>query len=372
VTDDPRHARATYVRLDAGGGVLRQGEADAVIGDDGLGVGPVAVSFLDTDSLRAIDYRLELDLWPDGRLELSGLGRRFDTFAAELRRARNRCRVAGLLAHGLTPPETFAGAVLGEDGRRDAELQVYDTHVTLVPEDDDPWQVPLGSLTAVRARDGPAAVVLASPDGDTVVGRLARRRDAFEQAVAARWALQAQTLARVTGQAGFADGMGVPRGRVAGWHELVERYTASERAGGATALLAAATAEARLGFVQLLDLEGDVLAPRTALPEPWASFLLVPVRGLTVLEMLAGPSAATYVFHAGIEDVNRDLQALHFRRGPLALTPQQAEITPANPHRLALRRLEPLRRLRERTTARIVHTDGWSAALNRALTPSTP
>jgi hypothetical protein len=86
-----------------------------------------------------------------------------------------------------------------------------------------------------------------------------------------------------------------------------------------------------------------------------------------VLEILAGPGAATYVFRGEIGAVSRDLQALHFRRAPLALTPQQAEVTPANPHRLALRRLEPLIRLRACTTARIVHNEGWAAALTQAL-----
>jgi hypothetical protein len=43
-------------------------------------------------------------------------------------------------------------------------------------------------------------------------------------------------------------------------------------------------------------------------------FLLVPVGPLTVLEILAGPAAATYVFRDEIESVNRDLQLLHFRR----------------------------------------------------------
>jgi hypothetical protein len=65
--------------------------------------------------------------------------------------------------------------------------------------------------------------------------------------------------------------------------------------------------------------------------------------------------------------VNRDLQALHFRRSPLALTDEQAVVTPANPHRLALRRLAPLQRLRACTTARLLHTESWAEALRTAL-----
>jgi hypothetical protein len=86
-----------------------------------------------------------------------------------------------------------------------------------------------------------------------------------------------------------------------------------------------------------------------------------------VLEMLAGPSAATYVFRDEIEAVNRDAQLLHFRRAPLALSEEQAAITADNPHRLALRKLEPLRRLRSAMVARIVHNDRWASATQDTL-----
>lgn len=367
MTGDLRRARAAFARHDAGGAVSQQGEGEALIGDDGLSVGPVTVSFLDADAMRATDYRIELDLWPDGRLVLTQLGRRFDTFTRELRRARNEARVSGLLAHGITPPETFHGAVLDGATRQPAEFQVYDTHVTVVPEDGDPWQLPLGAITAVRVWDDPPAVLLESGAASTVVGQLARWRDAFHRSIAGRLERQARLLTEVTGQAGFADGLGVARRHVAAFDRLVESYAARDRAECARVLLAAATGEPRLGFVQLLDPDGEALESPAALPEHWAFFLLVPVGALAVLEILAGPGAATYVFRGGIQERNRDLQALHFRRAPLALTPQQADITPANPHRLALRRLEPLRRLRACTTARIIHNDAWAAALKRAI-----
>ena len=174
-------------------------------------------------------------------------------------------------------------------------------------------------------------------------------------------------LTHLTGQEGFADGLGVPRARIKGFERQLERFTAPERLAGAEALLAVGSGEPRLGFVQLLDPDGEALQSPEGLPENWASFLLVPAGDLTVFEILAGPSAATYVFRGGIEAVNRDLQALHFRRAPLALTGPQAEVTPANPHRLALRKLGPLQRLREGTTARLIHTESWAKALHGAL-----
>jgi len=55
-----------------------------------------------------------------------------------------------------------------------------------------------------------------------------------------------------------------------------------------------------------------------------------------------------------------------FRRGPLALGDEEARLTPRNPLRLALRALEPLRRLRDRTRARVIHDDRWAAAFRTA------
>jgi hypothetical protein len=365
--DDLRRAQAAFCLYHASGAVGQQGEAEAVVGEDALSVGPLIVDFQDADALRAADYRIELDLWPDRRLVLTQLGRRFDTFTQELRRARNQARVSGLLAHGITSPEVFSGAVLGSTPPRPAEIQVYHTHVTVVPHDGDPWQAPLGALTAVATQDDPAGVVLKTEAGHTVVGQLGRHRDAFQRAVLARLEEQARLLTQLTGEEGFADGLGIPRARINGFERQLERFTAPERLAGAEALLAVGSGEPRLGFVQLLDPDGEALQSPEGLPENWASFLLVPAGGLTVFEILAGPSAATYVFRGGIEAVNRDLQALHFRRSQLALTGQQAEVTPANPHRLALRKLAPLQRLRESTATRLIHSESWVKTLHSAL-----
>lgn len=328
----------------------------------------MTIAFLDADTLRAADYRIEIGCWPAGTLVLSELGRRFDTFAAELRRARDHARVAGLLAHGTAMPVVFTGAVLGAAAPRPVDCHVYDTHVTFVPPDADPWQLPLGALTTIEAQDDPPAVVLGTMQGPTVVGQLARMRDEFLRLVRERRDSQAQLLETLTGVSGFADGLGVERPRVPGFERLVERFTATDRAECAAALLKVARGgEPRLGFVQLLDPDGESLTSPEALPEHWASFLLVPVGSLTVLEILAGPSAATYVFAAPIADVNRDLQLLHFRRGALALSGKDAEPAPGNAWRLVLRKLEPLLRLRTATRARLIHNEGWADALEKAL-----
>ena len=363
---EPRRAAAAFELLDATGTVRQAGDGEAVIGDDALSVGPVTISWLDADRVTAADYRIELHLWPEGRLVLRQLGRRFDTFAHELRRVRNQARVAGMLAHGVTMPDVYDGAVLAPDARP-AELQVYDTHVAVVPGDDEPWQVPLGAVASVRVEREPPGITLVTPAGLTTLGRLGRQRDACLAAITERREAQRQMLAELTGEAGFSDGRGLRPAEVRDYTRLVERFTAPERVPCARTLLSTATADPRIGFVQLLDPDRESLQPAEPLPSNWAVFLLVPVGVSTVLEMLAGPSAATYVFREEIEAVNRDLQLLHFRRAPLALSEEQAAITADNPHRLALRKLEPLRRLRSAMVARIVHNERWSSTTEDTL-----
>lgn len=368
MSEETRRAPAAFAFQDAGGAITARGQADAVIDDDGLSVGAITVAFLDADTLGAEEYRIEIGCWPGGTLLLNQLGRRFDTFTAELRRTRNQARVVGLLAHGVAMPTTFPAAVLGESSARPVECQVYDTHITLVPEDGDPWQVPLGALTGVEITDEPPAVVLLTAQGRTTIGLLARRRDEFHRAVTERRHAQAKLLQSLTGTAVFADGLGIERPRAPDFDALVERWTVPERAACAAALLRAARGgEPRLGFVQLLDPDGEALEALPQLPEHWASFLLVPVGTLTVLEILAGPSAATYVFEGAIEGVNRDLQLLHFRRAALALRGKDAEPAAGNSYRLALRKLEPLQRLRAATRARLIHGDAWADGLAKAL-----
>jgi hypothetical protein len=368
MVDDTRRAPAAFAFTGADGGKGPAGDAEAVIGDDALSVGPVTVPFLDAEALRAADYRIELDCWPGGRLVLTQLGRRFDTFTRELRRARNQARVKGLLAHGVTMPETFAGALLDAGAVTPAEVLVFDTHVTVVPEGGDPFQLSLGALTRVSAGDDPPSVSLTTAEAVTVVGQLARHRDQLVRVITERRTAQARLLAGVTGQPCFMDGLAVERSRVANFDALVRRFVAPERAEGAATLIAASRGgEPRIGFVSLLDPDPEGLVGEVALPESWASFLLLPAGRLVALEILAGPSAATYVFEGGITSVGVDLQALHLRRGPLALTEAEARITPDNPYRLALRKLAPLLRLRAATRARVIHGDGWAEALGKAL-----
>lgn len=367
MAEDLRRAAAAFELSNTGGATLKAGQAEATIGDDSLNVGPVTISFLDMDVLVVQGHRIEINVWPDRAVVVSQLGRRFETFSTELKRARNRARIGGLLAHGITAPEVFEGALLAGSAVRPAELRAFDTHLTIVPADGDPFQIPLGTITDLREAEDPPRVTVESLGTGAAIGRLSRRRDEFHRALASRIAKQSDVLTTITGHDTFVDGRGVARPDIRGFEQLLARVSTPERLECARALLTHATGEPRLGFVQLLDPGDDGSQSVAGLPKDWASFLMVPAGNRSVVEMLAGPAAATYVFSAPVDAVNRDLQALHFRRAPIALTEDQAQITPFNPYRLALRKLEPLQRLRASTASRLIHNDGWTAALSAAL-----
>jgi hypothetical protein len=337
------------------------GDGDALVTDDAVAIGGVVVEFLDADGFHDADRVLTLDLFPAGRLAISMLGRRHVTFAAALKEARDRARLGGLLAHGIAAPQVFTGAVRAPGPERAARLLVYPTHLAISPDDGDPFQVPYGSVREVRFDADAWNVILDAHDGPVVLGRLARDTDAFHRAVAGARDAQARRLAELSGSQLFADGRGVPAKETRDFDRLVDAWSAPERVEGAARLLALAPrGEARIGLVELLDPDADALAARAPLLENVAAFVLVPIsRGRVVLELLSGPSAATYVFEGAIDAVNRDLQQLHFRRRPLALSEKEASADAGRPYRLALRRLEPLKRLRAASAARRVQGEGW-------------
>lgn len=367
VSQETRRAPAAFAFHDEVGTITAEGQSEAVIDDDGVTVGSITVAFLDAEGLWADDYTIEIGCWPSGRLVLNQLGRRYDTFTRELIRTRNQARVAGLLAHGIALPKVFPAAILTTD-IKPVECQVYHTHVTLVPESGDPWQLPIGALKDLKLEDDPPSVVLIGPERGTTIGLLARRRDEFFREVTERRQAQARTLEAMTGMTIFADGRGIERNRIPRFEETVAKWCLPDRAAGAATLLQAAKGgEPRLGFVQLLDPESGAQEQLPGLADHWAAFLLVPTGPLVALEILAGPSAATYLFEGAIEEINRDLQTLHFRRAGLALQGKDGEVTPENPYRLALRKLEPLKRLRERTRARVIHHEGWTEAILSAV-----
>jgi hypothetical protein len=273
-----------------------------------------------------------------------------------------------MLAHGIDAPRLFDGMLLAPPPGTPAALRVYPTHLTVVPPGGDVFQVPFGAVESVRFDEAGWSVALEAPGGPFVFGQLARQSEPFFRAVTGAREAQARRLSEISGTDLFTDGGGVPASMLGAFDRMLESWCAPERLEGARTLLGKGDrAGSRLGLVDLLDPDENGLAAKTELPGNLAAFLLVPFDGKVVLEILSGPSAATYVFRGGVDAVNRDLQAIHFRRRPLALDPREEQVSTGRPYRLALRKLEPLMRLRAATAARVIHSGGWAAALEAVL-----
>ncbi len=377
-TPDSEERRATGAWVLEGGGAgapgaasasaSASGEGDLRVTDDAVSFGPRSVEFLDVDEVRDEERVLSLSLWPSGTVRLSRLARRHETFVRALREARDRARLAGLLAHGIDAPVSFDGAVREPGPQRPARLLVYRTHLAVVPAVGDPYQVPFGSVSGVRHFEPDWDVVVDVEGTKHVFGMLARRTEAFARTLSEARDAQGRRLDEATGTPWFADGTPVAVPDAKEFDRLVASFTAPERADGAGKIVAKAGREnVRLGLVELLDPDGETLASPKPLPENTAFFLLARLGARTLLEILSGPAAATYIFEAPLDAVARDLRELHYRRRPLALTKAEETGPAGRPYRLALRRLEPLRRLRAATRARVIHTEGFPEALEKAI-----
>lgn len=346
------------------------GEGEIRVTDDAVAFGPRSVEFLDADDVRDEERVLTLSLWPKGTLRIFHLGRRHETFSRALREARDSARLAGLLAHGIDAPAVFEGVVREPGPERESRLLLYRTHLAVIPSTGDPWQLPLGTISMIQFVEPTWDIVVQAAGRKVVFGHLARKTEAFEKELTAARDAQGRRLAEATGAPGFTDGMAVAVPDQQEFDRLIASFAAPERAEGAARIVAAAGRErVRLGFVELLDPDAEGLAPKEPLPANTALFLLAEFGKKTLLELLSGPSAATYLFEAPIEAVAHDLCELHYRRRPLALTEAETTGPAGRPYRLALRRLAPLQRLRAATRARLVHAESWGKALENAISP---
>jgi hypothetical protein len=360
---ETRRATGSWSFAGDDGKVDARGDGEMLVTDDGITFGTRAIEHLDADELVAFDRAIELGLWPRGRVRLEMLGRRWDTFTAALKEARQAKRVEGMLAHGIDAPARFRGAVVAR-GFAAADLLLFPTHLAIAPEAGDPWQLPLGAIRTIDQNELDWTIDVEARGELVRFGQLARDTEKF--AIDLRRAVEESRKALgAPASSPFADGFGIAEAALPGFSDFVARWSSAERSDCAAAILPRAK-EPRLGLVKLLDTDSESLAAREPLPESVAAFLLAPVGPLVVLEILSGPSAATYVFDGEIEAINRDLQELHFRRRPLQL-PDAELAGPASPYRLAARRLEPLRRLRAATRARIIHDERWIANFEAAM-----
>jgi hypothetical protein len=269
-----------------------------------------------------------------------------------------------MLAHGIDAPVRFRGAMIDLEPAP-ADFFVFPTHLTVAPDCGDPWQIPLGAIRSVQHSGKDWTIEVAAWDRLFRFGQLARLTEKFAASLSEAAARSRAELGAAEESPLFADGAGVPASQLPGFARLLERWSSPERLDGAKAIVARAS-DPRLGLVKLVDTDDQLLAARDPLPDSVAAFVLAPVGPRVILEVVSGPSAATWIFEGDIDAINRDLQVLHYRRRPLILSDDELASSSSD-YRLAGRRLELLKRLRATKRDRVSHDEAWDDKVTRAL-----
>src|SRR3989440_9711939 len=175
--------------LDGSGAVLDEGDAVAEVAGGALVVSPgfgqpLRVSPADIVEIAEPEPYLVRLLLADGAvLELSGLGAMRTQLLAELGDARARDVPDTLLLSGIGRPESFPGWV----GEIEAQLQLYDDALVVVPVRGDAEKVPYPFVCGVTTDpSGYRVTVVVIGRAPLVVHRLARRTSEFVELLGAR------------------------------------------------------------------------------------------------------------------------------------------------------------------------------------------
>lgn len=332
---------------------------------------------IDPAAIHAIeqaDYLLRLQT-PSGTVEFGRLGGRHDEAKAALRDARNRALGRALLASEARLHDVFGAERVVGEASAEVEVRLYDTRLSLHPDDGDPTVIEYGDLRSVRFDESSYSTVLEMEHGGSIsLGQLGRRSREVpallrERLLAlARWlaAAERQSLGGGTGEP-WRDGRSIP---LAGLHPdalASLARAAGERAAFLEALLSAQPPlDLRLGLKVLatdgftegfpLQIDDEDPGPLRVCAWLWAGH---------ALEVLGEEDRATYVFDPGratIADLERCLCRIQFRRDPIRL---ESGAEGAGQYALAIERVSELHDLRGACRGRAIHTtpDAWVASL---------
>ncbi len=385
--------------------ILSQGKARAAITEESLSImpkygDPLFFLLRDIDRMTVEDYEIGLTMGTESLL-LSRLGRRFDDFGRQLRRMRHevfitdllmyeRLRQGGLKGHASYQP--------GDEGRAfsgPCEIRLYETALVLLPTDDEPMRMPYGFMT--RFEEADYSLTIGTQQGDTLVlSRLGRQFALLTRVLSAiinDLSVKVQEVLRelaptaspaVVRQAAglLRDGQAVKRQQLEAlspelWCSLEERL---------------ALAGLKYEYDHLCSVgRGDLISigiKRGLLGEETGDYLwfLVPIYDVDAsrpgnalaLEAAAGEGQgrATYFFRIMtreqyritqdrdtlqqaaadcIEEVNRCMIAVNFRREPIYLQDESLKKPHYQRYAAAVRKIPELRNLRRRFIGRVFH-----------------
>lgn len=412
---------AEFDLLEANGQVAEHGagpcsiEVDAEARTAALqitGPAPFRLDFDDVDAVAADgDIAVRISLAGGLVLRLTRLGNRCEQLLRELRTAWRDHAVERLRLGEATPPVIFEAEVTRGGKTSLAELRVHATRLTVLPEQGEPFAQPLGALGQVAFDEASYSVDFTASEGAWRAGKLGKQTDPFLRLVEER-----RGALHTRGQKALAQllpsydsltlrriGALLPDGAVAsaGALDAIKpgTFAALAHAAAATNALEKSLAElqqrAKQGEAAVCIAEsrspsdvaeepppaepdageeqGEPGPPPNPALEGRTIGLVFPLADGKVLAVEVGGHAgkATYLFRATNNLTARQLLAdwgqLDFKREPLYLAEDKLCAGPHGSWRMALRRSEPLKRLRAAFLGRVAHGSAWSKNLDKQL-----
>ncbi len=403
--------------LDAGGATVTQGACQLSFDDEKAVVTPasgrpIAFDLGDVDRVAPAEWEMELTLFTGKTLALRQFGPAFGRMSGELLAAWRDRTVRCLLLEDLEEVDRFNGSA-SLDGAvpMAAEIRLYKTNLAILPAASTPFQLRLADVDSMAFDDGTYSITLESPAGRAVIGKLAKRTDAFRGKLQDAWdALRTQSAEALRETFPFLDPdrlerllAVIPEGRSASFaalsaihpklpDALVARAVDARLRPYFDALRARAGGALLAGFKfirkdELGEPEEPAEAEETAAPErapaeepenPLFFWFFFPIEGTDVVawEATTGSGRATYFFRArpplerSAAALTRGLALVNFRREPVYLPDDSLE-QQAKFHRYAIgcRKLPDLRALRAAFLGRAIHStvEKWTAQMDAVL-----
>jgi hypothetical protein len=356
---------------------------------------PIVFDLGDLNAVLSEDWEIRLPLYTGRVLVMRQLGHAYETLAHDLLEAYRDRAVQCLLLEDLEELERFP-ATLTASG--EAELRLYKTNLAVFPLAAQAFQWRLADIDSVEFNSENYEVVIQARGNKLAIRRLGKRTEEFvaklREAIAAVAAkssrmlhdifpfLNPDQLRAVAGQ--------WHEGGIASVQKLAEIHAGIVNALSANAvdsdlkpyyeyLLSRTVKEGVHAGFKLIKAETAAESGGGESKDEVLYWFLFPLGNVVAWEASSKSGRATYFFQQTltIDELNRTLGMLNFRRRPIYLSDEDFASDPQyRRYAIATRQLPELQRLRKSFSGRAMHStvQEWqsqvASILNKAAAPS--
>ncbi|URA10339.1 hypothetical protein [Thermospira aquatica] len=156
----------SYSLVDETGTILEKGESIVRLEEENFSIlpkkcgDPLFISFRDTVEVFSESYKVSLLLTSKEKLTLSDLGYKYEDFVRVFLRLRNELILKDLLMHEtLRKSGVKAEVTCGKENEKDekdkgtCELRLYETALVVIPDDGELTRIPYSEITEIQDQD---------------------------------------------------------------------------------------------------------------------------------------------------------------------------------------------------------------------------